>query len=101
MNEFVFLKDKGGCNYFRWVDDEFPSQANRVIWGLLNRVKTFEEERARVITWRKKLAYIIVIMLIIWVCYCVVDRCSCCGLVVGVVVVFCVLGAVFCVCNGG
>ncbi|OIS99140.1 hypothetical protein A4A49_57973 [Nicotiana attenuata] len=67
-------KDKGGCNYFKWVDDEFPSQANRVIWGLLNRVKAFEEERARARTRRKKLASISVMMLIIWVCYCVVNH---------------------------
>ncbi|OIT00851.1 hypothetical protein A4A49_60038, partial [Nicotiana attenuata] len=58
--------DKSGCKYFRWVNDEFSGQANRVIWGLLDKVKTFEEERARARIWRKNLAYVIVIMLIIW-----------------------------------
>ncbi|KAF3652275.1 putative FBD-associated F-box protein-like [Capsicum annuum] len=38
---------RGGCNYFDWYDDEMPPQAKRVMWGLLKKVKSFEEERNR------------------------------------------------------
>ncbi|KAF3622687.1 hypothetical protein FXO38_31147 [Capsicum annuum] len=37
----------GGCDYFGWYEERHPSQANRVIWGLLKKVKTFEEKQNR------------------------------------------------------
>ncbi|KAK4732236.1 hypothetical protein R3W88_025224 [Solanum pinnatisectum] len=40
-------KARGGCGYFQWYDDEMLTQARRVIWGLLKRVKTYELERNR------------------------------------------------------
>ncbi|PHU08660.1 hypothetical protein BC332_20520 [Capsicum chinense] len=40
------LKKKlGGCDYFDWYEERHPSQANRVIWGLLNKVKASEEKQ--------------------------------------------------------
>ncbi|KAM3374113.1 hypothetical protein P3S68_012827 [Capsicum galapagoense] len=40
-------KTRGGCNYFDWYDDEMPPQAKRMMWDLLKKVKSFEEERNR------------------------------------------------------
>ncbi|PHU22381.1 hypothetical protein BC332_07488 [Capsicum chinense] len=37
----------GGCDYFDWYEERHPSQANRVIWGLLNKVKASEEKQNR------------------------------------------------------
>ncbi|OIS97774.1 hypothetical protein A4A49_62458, partial [Nicotiana attenuata] len=60
-------KDKGGCNYFRWFHDEFPSQANRVIWGLLNKVKAFEEETGEIVSpGRLTRAWIMLMVVLSW-----------------------------------
>ncbi|KAM3205194.1 hypothetical protein P3L10_028604 [Capsicum annuum] len=40
-------KKLGGCDYFDWYKERHPSQANRVIWGLLNKVKASEEKQNR------------------------------------------------------
>ncbi|XP_059285353.1 uncharacterized protein LOC132038681 [Lycium ferocissimum] len=40
-------KKMGGCDYFFWMEDRHPAQANRVMWGLLKKVKAFEEKRIR------------------------------------------------------
>ncbi|KAJ8535670.1 hypothetical protein K7X08_023390 [Anisodus acutangulus] len=40
-------KKMGGCDYFFWIEDRHPAQANRVIWGLLKKVKAFEVKRIR------------------------------------------------------
>ncbi|PHU20030.1 hypothetical protein BC332_11181 [Capsicum chinense] len=40
-------KRLGGCDYFDWYEERHPSQANRVIWGLLKKVKAFEEKQNR------------------------------------------------------
>ncbi|PHU17250.1 hypothetical protein BC332_12945 [Capsicum chinense] len=37
----------GGCDYFDWYEKRHPSQTNRVIWGLLNKVKASEEKQNR------------------------------------------------------
>ncbi|PHT87272.1 hypothetical protein T459_09378 [Capsicum annuum] len=37
----------GGCDYFDWYEERHPSQANRVIWGLWNKVKDSEEKQNR------------------------------------------------------
>ncbi|KAG5581035.1 hypothetical protein H5410_051662 [Solanum commersonii] len=34
----------GGCDYFYWYEDQQPLQANRVMWGLLKKVKAFDEK---------------------------------------------------------
>ncbi|KAF3638741.1 hypothetical protein FXO37_24236 [Capsicum annuum] len=34
-----------GCDYFDWYEERHPSQANRVIWDLLNKVKDSEEKQ--------------------------------------------------------
>ncbi|PHT93383.1 hypothetical protein T459_01265 [Capsicum annuum] len=40
------LKKKlGGCDYFDWYEERHPSQANSVIWGLLNKVNASEEKQ--------------------------------------------------------
>ncbi|OIT35155.1 hypothetical protein A4A49_55829, partial [Nicotiana attenuata] len=60
-------KDNGGCKYFRWFEDEFPEQANRVIWGLLKRVKAFDQERDRAKKWKNTIMFVAVLVaLIIW-----------------------------------
>ncbi|PHU22998.1 hypothetical protein BC332_08105 [Capsicum chinense] len=42
------LKKKlGACDYFDWYEERHPSQANRVIWGLLNKVKASKEKQNR------------------------------------------------------
>ncbi|PHU20121.1 hypothetical protein BC332_11272 [Capsicum chinense] len=42
------LKKKlDGCDYFDWYEERHPSQANRVIWNLLNKVKASEEKHNR------------------------------------------------------
>ncbi|KAF3685526.1 putative glycerol-3-phosphate 2-O-acyltransferase 6-like [Capsicum annuum] len=41
------LTKLGGCDYFDWYEERHPSQANRVIWGLLNKVKASEEKQNR------------------------------------------------------
>ncbi|KAF3654849.1 hypothetical protein FXO37_16272 [Capsicum annuum] len=42
------LKKKlGGCNYFDWYEEQHPSQANHIIWSLLNKVKASEEKQNR------------------------------------------------------
>ncbi|PHU12722.1 hypothetical protein BC332_19652 [Capsicum chinense] len=42
------LKKKlGGCDYFDWYEERHPSQANCVIWDLLNKVKASEEKQNR------------------------------------------------------
>ncbi|KAK4710317.1 hypothetical protein R3W88_004830 [Solanum pinnatisectum] len=38
---------RGGCDYFQWYDDEIPPQAKKNIWGLLKRIKSYEQERKR------------------------------------------------------
>ncbi|PHU00548.1 hypothetical protein BC332_30335 [Capsicum chinense] len=39
------LKKKlGGCDYFDWYEERYPSQANHIIWGLLKKVKASEEK---------------------------------------------------------
>ncbi|XP_060185438.1 uncharacterized protein LOC132614895 [Lycium barbarum] len=40
-------KKMGGCDYFFWIEDRHPAQANRAMWGLLKKVKAFEEKRIR------------------------------------------------------
>ncbi|XP_047252262.1 uncharacterized protein LOC124887123 [Capsicum annuum] len=40
-------KMRGGCNYFDWCDDKMPPQEKRVMWGLLKKVKSFDEEKNR------------------------------------------------------
>ncbi|KAM3395803.1 hypothetical protein P3S68_004809 [Capsicum galapagoense] len=40
-------KKLGGCDYFDWYEERRSSQANRVIWGLLNKVKASEEKQNR------------------------------------------------------
>ncbi|XP_047261258.1 uncharacterized protein LOC124894759 [Capsicum annuum] len=40
-------KKLGGCDNFHWYEERHPSQANRVIWGLLKKVKPFEENQNR------------------------------------------------------
>ncbi|PHU23375.1 hypothetical protein BC332_08482 [Capsicum chinense] len=37
----------GGCDYFDWYEERHPSKANRIIWGLLNKVKASEEKQNR------------------------------------------------------
>ncbi|KAF3622218.1 hypothetical protein FXO37_32431 [Capsicum annuum] len=44
---FRSLRKLGGCEYFDWYEERHPSQANRVIWGLLKKVKAFEEKQNR------------------------------------------------------
>ncbi|PHT42413.1 hypothetical protein CQW23_16438 [Capsicum baccatum] len=42
------LKKKlGGYDYFDWYEERHPSQENRVVWGLLNKVKASEEKQNR------------------------------------------------------
>ncbi|KAF3680500.1 hypothetical protein FXO38_02274 [Capsicum annuum] len=42
------LKKKlGGCDYFDWYEERHPSQANRVIWDLLNKVRASEQKQNR------------------------------------------------------
>ncbi|PHT76389.1 hypothetical protein T459_19911 [Capsicum annuum] len=42
------LKKKlGGRDYFDWYKEQYPSQANRVIWGLLNKVKASKKKQNR------------------------------------------------------
>ncbi|KAG5568863.1 hypothetical protein H5410_064123, partial [Solanum commersonii] len=55
-------KRKGGCDYFRWYDDELPPQAKKIIWGLLKRIKSYEQERK----WARKIRIICVIALVIF-----------------------------------
>ncbi|KAF3675254.1 hypothetical protein FXO37_05971 [Capsicum annuum] len=44
------LKKKlGGCDYFDWYEERHTSEANRVIWSLLNKVKASEEKQNRAI----------------------------------------------------
>ncbi|KAM3247931.1 hypothetical protein P3L10_009699 [Capsicum annuum] len=38
-------KKLGGCDYFDCYEDRHSSQANLVIWGLLNKFKTSEEKQ--------------------------------------------------------
>ncbi|MCD9639706.1 hypothetical protein HAX54_024412 [Datura stramonium] len=41
-------KKTGGCNYFRWYDDDdFSSQEKKVICRLLKKIKILERDRAR------------------------------------------------------
>ncbi|PHU13693.1 hypothetical protein BC332_14898 [Capsicum chinense] len=40
-------KKLDGCDYFDWYKERHPSQINRVIWGLLNKVKASEEKQNR------------------------------------------------------
>ncbi|KAM3377857.1 hypothetical protein P3S68_010270 [Capsicum galapagoense] len=59
------LKARGGCNYFDWYDDEMPLQAKRVMWSLLKKVKSFEEERNR--SRKFKVIYVgAIVILAIW-----------------------------------
>ncbi|KAG5621071.1 hypothetical protein H5410_006289 [Solanum commersonii] len=37
-------KRRGGCDYFRWYDDEIPPQAIKIIRGLLKTLKSYEQE---------------------------------------------------------
>ncbi|XP_059301890.1 uncharacterized protein LOC132634283 [Lycium barbarum] len=57
---------RGGCNYFNWYEPRHPEQANKVIYGLLKRVKAFEEEKARARRTRKKLVFGVVLLFAIW-----------------------------------
>ncbi|PHT74337.1 hypothetical protein T459_21614 [Capsicum annuum] len=45
--QYELKKKLGGCDYFDWYEERHPSQANRVIWGLLNKVKASEEKQNR------------------------------------------------------
>ncbi|PHU28970.1 hypothetical protein BC332_01063 [Capsicum chinense] len=38
-------KKLGGYDYFDWYKERHPSQANRLIWGLLKKVKASEEKQ--------------------------------------------------------
>ncbi|KAG5607057.1 hypothetical protein H5410_028549 [Solanum commersonii] len=55
-------KRRGGCDYFRWYDDEIPPQAKKIIWGLLKRIKSYEQERKEA----RKIRIICVIALVIF-----------------------------------
>ncbi|WMV34070.1 hypothetical protein MTR67_027455 [Solanum verrucosum] len=55
-------KRRGGCDYFRWYDDEIPPQAKKIIWGLLKRIKSYEQERKQA----RKIGIICVIALVIF-----------------------------------
>ncbi|KAH0636266.1 hypothetical protein KY290_038341 [Solanum tuberosum] len=54
------IKRRGGCDYFQWYDDEIPPQAKKIIWGLLKRIKFYEQERKQA----RKIRIICVIALI-------------------------------------
>ncbi|KAF3649875.1 hypothetical protein FXO37_18745 [Capsicum annuum] len=41
------LKKWNGCDYFDWYEERHSSQANRLIWGLLKKVKSFEDKENR------------------------------------------------------
>ncbi|XP_047258983.1 uncharacterized protein LOC124891214 [Capsicum annuum] len=47
LDLFTPLKDAklSGCDYFDWYEERHPSQVNRIIWGLLKKVKAFKEKR--------------------------------------------------------
>nr|XP_009773289.1 PREDICTED: uncharacterized protein LOC104223528 [Nicotiana sylvestris]XP_016458180.1 PREDICTED: uncharacterized protein LOC107781879 [Nicotiana tabacum]XP_016497613.1 PREDICTED: uncharacterized protein LOC107816407 [Nicotiana tabacum]XP_016505081.1 PREDICTED: uncharacterized protein LOC107823013 [Nicotiana tabacum] len=62
-------KKKGGCDYFCWYDDEMPTQAKNIIWGLLKRVKAFEEEKVRAKRRRILLTIVVVLLVVLWKLY--------------------------------
>lgn len=35
---------RNGCNYFRWVDDDYPQRSRNVISAMRKRIKTDEEQ---------------------------------------------------------
>ncbi|KAF3678779.1 hypothetical protein FXO37_04160 [Capsicum annuum] len=47
LKKMSILYKLGGYDYFDWYEERHPSQANRVIWGLLNKVNAFEEKQNR------------------------------------------------------
>ncbi|XP_019261622.1 PREDICTED: uncharacterized protein LOC109239506 [Nicotiana attenuata] len=53
-------KKNGGCDYFCWYDDEMATQAKKIIWDLLRRVKTFEEEKVRA---KRRLIFLAVVVI--------------------------------------
>ncbi|XP_009783062.1 uncharacterized protein [Nicotiana sylvestris] len=62
-------KKKVGCDYFCWYDDKIPTQAKNIIWGLLKRVKAFEEEKVQAKRRRILLTIVVVLLVVLWKLY--------------------------------